>query len=158
MLQSLLLIIFSFLHAFYVSVTEINQNQKARTLEISSRMFLGDFEQALEKEYKQQVNLVKPVDKKQLDQMIAGYVSKHLALHVNGKPVSINYIGYEIEEDGAWCYFEVRNINTISRLQIKNDILFSYYPDQVNMMHVTVHGTRKSIKLNNPDSQASFDF
>lgn len=158
MLQSLLLIIFSLTHAFYVSVTEINQNQSAKTLEISSRIFLADFEQALEKEYRQKVDLTNPANKKQVEQMVAGYLSKHLVLNVNGKPVSMMYIGYEIEDDGAWCYFEVRNISAVNRLQIKNDILFNYYPDQVNMMHVTVKGNRKSIKLNNPASQASLDF
>ena len=158
MLQSILLILFTILHPFYVSVTEINHNKNAHTLEISSRIFLGDLEHALEKEYNQKVNILKPVDKKKVEQMIAGYVGKHLILSVNGKPVSMNYVGYEIEDDGAWCYFEVPNVTKVEQMVIRNDILFKYFPDQTNMIHASAQGNRKSIKLNNPDSEVSFKF
>lgn len=158
MLQSFLLILFTLLHPFFVSVTEINHNKSARTLEISSRMFLDDLEDALEQEFKQKINILKPADKKRADQLIGGYVARHLTLSVNGKAVPMNYVGYEIEDDGAWCYFEVRNITEVDRISIKNDIFFAYLPDQINMIHVSVAGNRKSTKLNNPDSMVSFDF
>ena len=45
------------LHPFYVSVTEINQNASAKTLEISCKFFMEDFEQTLEKAYKAQLDI-----------------------------------------------------------------------------------------------------
>ena len=44
-------------HPFYISVTEINQNPKEKTLEISCKLFAEDFETTLNKEYKTTVKL-----------------------------------------------------------------------------------------------------
>ena len=43
-------------HPFYVSVTEINQNLKEKTLEISCKLFAEDFETTLNKDYKTTVD------------------------------------------------------------------------------------------------------
>jgi hypothetical protein len=39
-----------------------------------------------------------------------------------------------------------------------NDLLYEYLPQQMEIMHVTVNGERKSSRLNNPDSKAEFTF
>src|SRR3954468_22392466 len=74
-------------HPFYVSVTEINHNQKQQNLEISCKTFLDDMEKTLEKQYKTPVELTKPKDPKKAQQMVSEYIKKHLLLKVDGKPV-----------------------------------------------------------------------
>jgi hypothetical protein len=41
---------------------------------------------------------------------------------------------------------------------VHDDLLFTEHPEQINMLHVTVNGERKSTKLDNPDTNASFMF
>ncbi|UEG54397.1 hypothetical protein LLH06_05385 [Mucilaginibacter daejeonensis] len=148
----------SLLHPFYVSVTEIDHNAKERTVQISCRMFYDDLEHVLEKQYHTQLDIVKPKNKEQLNQFIADYVRKHLTIKVDGKVLNPAYLGYEIQEDGAWAYLEVKGIPKVQKIEVHDELLYSEHAEQINMLHVTVNGKRQSTKLDNPDANASFSF
>lgn len=158
MLQLVIALLLNAFHPFFVSVTEITHNEKSKTIEISSKVFFNDFESALEEKYNTKVNILKPADRGKVDQLIDNYLSKHLVIRVNGKPVKMNYLGYAIEEDGAWCYFEIPGISRVNKIDIMDNILFDEHPSQINLLHVTVKGLRKSTKLNNPESTVKFVF
>lgn len=158
MLQLLLISWFRFFHPFYVSVTEIKQNTTNHSIEISCRMFYDDLEKALEKQYHVQIDIVKPKDKAQVNKLINGYVKEHLLVRADGKTLNLSFIGYEIQEDGAWSYFEIKGINAVKEVQVHDDLLFEQHPEQINMMHVIVGNQRKSTKVDNPDADANFKF
>src|SRR5258708_4250634 len=91
-------------HPLYITVTEINHDPKDKTLEISCKMFTNDFEAVLEKTAHARVDLYDAKNKTANDRLIADYVEKHLLLRVDGKPVTLQFIGSEKEEDGTWSY------------------------------------------------------
>jgi hypothetical protein len=158
MLQVLLFSWLSLFHPFFVSVTEINHNAKNQTIEVSCRMFYDDLEKALNTRYHTHVDIVKPADKAKLNQLISDYIKRHLIIKADGKAVGLTYIGYEIQEDGAWCYFEAKGIATVKRVDVHDELLYNEHPEQINMLHVTVNGERKSTKVNNPDADAIISF
>ncbi|WP_316821632.1 DUF6702 family protein [Pedobacter gandavensis] len=158
MLHILLIYLLPVFHPFYVSVTEITQDPKSKTVQISVRVFFDDFEKSLDHQYKEKVNILKPVDRKKLDLLIGDYIKKHLQLKINQQAVVYKYLGYEIEEDAAWCYFETQPLPPIKTIEIKNDVLFAEHESQSNMIHVTLNGKRKSTKLDNPKSIANLVF
>jgi len=158
MILNLLLILYTLFHPFYVSVTEIKHNTSSKQLEVSVRVFFDDFEKALEKKAKTNVNILKPADRQEMNKRIADYINTHLIIQANGKQVNLKFIGYEIEEDAAWCYFESSKMEDIKEIKIMNDILFNEHPTQTNMLHVIVAGKRKSTKLDNPQSTAVFKY
>ncbi|MDQ3291787.1 MAG: hypothetical protein M3Q05_10905 [Bacteroidota bacterium] len=141
-----------------MSVTEIRHNGKSKNLEISSRIFFDDLENTLEKKYKVQINILKPTDPKQINDLIADYLQQQLQLRVDGKLVKLKYLGYEIEEDAAWCYLEAPQATPFKKLEISDAILFDQHPEQQNMVHVTVGNKRQSTKLDNPESKYTFNF
>ena len=145
-------------HPFYVSVTEIVQNPKSKTVEVSIRIFYDDFEKTLNRENKAKINILKPADRKQVDGLIEAYIKSHLKINASGKLLALRYLGYEIQDDAAWCYFESEPQPLVNRFDIKNDILFEAHPSQSNMVHATIKGQRKSTKLDNPSSQATLIF
>jgi len=157
----LLIIIFNLIsafHPFFVSVTEIKHNEKAKNLEVSCKIFFNDFENALEKKYNKQLDILKPTEKPQITPLMQDYLSKHLKINVNNKPASLHLIGYEIEEDAVWCYLEATKINQVKKMEVRNDVLFDEHDSQTNMLHLTVKGKRQSTKLDNPASTAFFTF
>lgn len=158
MLPTFILFWFQLLHPFYVSITEIKQNPANHSLEISCRMFSDDLEKALEKQYRTQLDIIKPKDKTQADKLINDYVKKHLILSADGKVLNYTYVGYEIQEDGTWSYFEVKGIDRPKKINVHDDLLYELHPEQINMLHVTVGGERKSTKVDNPDADAAFIF
>ena len=145
-------------HPFHVSVTEINHNSADKTLEISCKIFTDDFERILAKNYNTKVDLINPPDKAKMDSLVKKYVLSHLIVKANGKPVKMNYLGFEHETEAAYSYIEVENIPSLSKLEITNTILYDMFDDQIGIMHITVNGKRKSNKLNYPDKEMSFDF
>jgi len=147
-------------HPFHVSVVEIEHNAGDKTLEISCKIFTDDFESILAKNYNTRVDLTNPPNnnKPAMDSLVKKYINSHLVLRNNGKPVSFEYIGYEVEKEAAYGYIQVDNISSVSKLDINNSILYDKFDDQVNIMHVKVNGDRKSYKLSYPEKEASFSF
>lgn len=155
---NILIVLFSFLHPFYISVTDVNHNAKDKSLEISCKIFFDDLEREVKMENKVSFDIIKPVDKSKVNALIADYIKKHLQIKVDGKLLTMNYIGYEIQEDAAWCYLEIPKVSKVGSIEINNNILFKLHSEQINMLNVTVNGQRQSTKLDAPTSRASFRF
>ncbi|MBS1915953.1 MAG: hypothetical protein JST87_06720 [Bacteroidetes bacterium] len=145
-------------HPLYVTVTEINHNAKDKTLEVSCKIFSNDFEAAILKTFNKTVDLSSAKQKAENDKLIDEYINKHLQLKVDGKPVTLQFVGSEQESEATWCYLQVNNVPSVNKLIINNTLLYESFNNEINLMHVTVSGNRKSTKLNAPDAVAEFDF
>lgn len=149
-------------HPFHVSSTEVNQNAKDKTLEITCRIFTDDFEAVLEKNYKTKVDLthpdVNPNFKSSMDNIVNNYILKHLQLKADSKVVNLTYIGFEIDADAVNVYMEVENISSVKKVEVTNSVLYDLFTDQIGIIHVIVGGNRKSFELNYPNTQAVFQF
>ncbi|HUC82869.1 MAG TPA: DUF6702 family protein [Flavisolibacter sp.] len=145
-------------HPFYVSVTEINHNAAEKSLEISCKFFLDDFEHVLEKTNKVQLDILSDKEKAAFDKYIPLYISNHLSFVIDGKPVKLNYLGYEREKESVYCYFEVTNVSLVKQLNITSNLLYDLTPEQINIMHVTVGGKRQSARLAHPETNTVVKF
>jgi hypothetical protein len=145
-------------HPLHVSVIEINHNAIDKTLEISCKIFTDDFEKVLAKNYKTKVDLINPPNKAAMDTLVKKYLSTHLTLKANGKPLTFSYVGFENDHEAAYGYIEVLNVPTVSKVDISTSIMYDQFEDQMNIFHVIVDGKRKSTKLNYPDKEAVINF
>ena len=146
-------------HPFFVSVTEINHNAKDKTIEISCKTFTDDLEGAIEKSTKVKVDLFNPKDQAAADKAVSEYIKKHFALKIDGKVVPLEFIGYERENEATWSYFQVSNVaNAPKKVEIVSTVLFEASDKQINLLHMTVNGSRKSTKLDYPADHATFEF
>ena len=145
-------------HPLYITVTEINHNAKDKVLEVSCKIFTNDLETVLEKATKAKVDLSSAKDKAANDKFIDEYIQKHLRLKVDGKAVSLHFVGSEKEADGTWTYLQANDVPAVKKLDVANDLLYDAFNQQINIMHVTVGGQRKSNRLDYPDANTSFQF
>lgn len=145
-------------HPIYVSVTEIEHNAKAKTLEISCKIFTDDFEKTLRAAYKTHVDLLDPKEKAAMDRLVNDYVQKHLKIFVNGAPVALRYLGYEQIEEGIYSYYQADNVPSVKKIAVTDNILYEYNAQQLSLIHVIVGGERKSTKLNNPEDKFSIEY
>ena len=79
-------------HPFYLSVVEINHNNKDKTLEISCKLFAEDLEEIINKNYKTKLDLTDSKQQDQVNKFINDYIHKHLSLNADGKPLQLNYV------------------------------------------------------------------
>lgn len=145
-------------HPFHVSVVEINHNAADKTLEISCKIFTDDFEKVLAKNYQTKVDLINPVDKKAMDSIVKKYIVSHLSISADGKPGNLVYIGFERDGEAVFSYVQLENVPSVKKIDITNKLMHDMFDDQINIMHVTVNGTRKSMKLDYPAINASVSF
>lgn len=146
------------LHPFYVSVTEVNHNAKDQSLEISCKIFAEDFEQTLKANYKTTVDFSAIKQHAQNDKLVADYIAKHLLIAADGKALKLNYVGFEKQSEAVYCYFEVVNIAAPKKVDFTDTILQDFTDKQINIIHLTVNGSRKSQKLDYPQKQVTFYF
>ena len=146
------------LHTFYVSVIDINHNEKEANIEISVRTFTADLETRIEQEYQVQLDLADPKQKQKAEQYINLYLQKKLALTPNGIKSKMDFIGFEIQKESTWSYFEINNIKQLKQLDVYCEILFGIDPSQINIIHAKSNGQRKSFELASPKNKTSFTF
>jgi hypothetical protein len=145
-------------HPFYIAVTEVNHNASEKTLEISIKLFADDFEQILNKDYKQSLDIGNDKQKALIDRYALDYINKHLAFVVDGKQQQLNYLGFEKDKESAYCYLQIDNIASVKRIDVTNTILHDFNNTQINIVHAVVNGKRQSTKLDFPNKQASFSW
>lgn len=145
-------------HPIFVSVTEIEHNAPNKVLEISCKIFTDDFETILRNKHKIKVDLLDASLKPAMNPIVNDYLQKHLVIVADGQPVRLEFLGFEQEEEGIICFFEVKNIVRVKRIEVLNDILYENNKQQMGIIHVMVKGARKSSRLNNPDAKVSFEF
>ena len=146
------------IHPFYISVTEMNYNAADKNLEISCKIFTDDFETVLSKAAGAKIDLFNPKDKPAIEKQITAYVKKHLVVKLDNKPVTLEFVGFERENEAVWSYFQVSNTTAPKKIDISNDLLYDSFDQQINLMHISVGSNRKSTKLNYPEVSASFQF
>ncbi|MFD1768300.1 DUF6702 family protein [Sphingobacterium suaedae] len=145
-------------HPFYVSVCTLEWNAKTRALEISCRIFYDDLEEALRKEGYAHDDILQPRNKAKLHQGLAAYLQQNFRIKVDNQIREVQFLGYQIEEDAAWCYMEVNDVEKVTSLGILNSILYQQHTGQTNIIHATVLGKRQSTKLQAPKNTAVFQY
>jgi len=158
MFKWLLISALGFIHPFYVSVTEINYNAKEKMLEISSKLFLDDTEKTIRKQSSAAVELSNPRDQKKATQQLSDYVTKHLLIKIDGKPVTLECIGYEVEGASVWSYYQVKNISSVQKIEVTNNLLYEMYDGQISIVHAQVGNSKKSARVTNPETTMLFEF
>lgn len=146
-------------HPLYITVTEINYNAEDKNLEISCKIFTDDFENALTGVHHSKIDLTAPKDKTVADKQVYDYIKSNLQIKLDGKLVNLEFVGYEKETDAVWSYLQVSNTTKAPKtIDIYNSLLYDAYDKQINLMHISVGGTRKSGRLNYPDKETKFQF
>ena len=124
------------IHPFFISLTEIRFNPSSKKLEIAQKIFWDDLEVALGSEFKEKVDFLKPTNKAKLESQIKTYLLKHNQVWVNGKSVTLTYLGYEVEEDAAWFYMESSATEMPNSVEVQSTVLFNDFDGQQNIVHV----------------------
>jgi hypothetical protein len=158
LIGGLLVCVLCSFHPLHVSVTEINYDEKERSLEIMSRIFADDLETTMRKRLNQpDLDILNPSGKT-LDQMMTEYFAEKVHISLDGKRQAIRYLGHEKDGDVFVFYVAVEKIKKWRKVAIQNALLTEAFDDQSNLVHVTAFGKVRSLRLNkdNPSDELSF--
>ena len=56
------------------------------------------------------IDLFNPKDQAAVEKAMSDYIKKHLHIKADGKPLQLEFVGYEQENEAMWSYFQVSNV------------------------------------------------
>ena len=153
-----LLWVFSGVHPFHVSITELIYKEESKSVQIMHKVFVDDFEQTLNKHYHVQLDILSMHSTEGIDGMVSDYFSKRFKVEIDGKATEVVYIGSELEENVLWVYQEIYKVKRPKTFQITHTVLFDEFDDQSNLVHTSINGKIKTIRLTVNDTSKQLIF
>jgi hypothetical protein len=145
-------------HKFYVSVTQIDYVPKKQRIEITSRIFIDDFEKVLKKKHSQNIYLATKKQIPEADKYVKQYLEDKIGIIVNKKPVKIDYLAMEVEDDVLICYLRVPFSGKITTFEIFNSLFTEIFEEQKNIVHTNINSNKKSVLLTNSEQSSLLEF
>ena len=145
-------------HPFYISMTDVNYNNKAKSVEVSVRIFTDDFEKTLRSNCHCKVDLLATSEKPSMEKLVNSYVLKHLQIKIDGQLRNLEFTGYQKEDESVWNYFVIKNVGQVKKIEIDNTLLHDYKSEQINMLHIKANGKEQSDKLDYPNKNYVVSF
>lgn len=146
------------LHKFYVGIYQINYVAKKKEVQVTARIFVDDLEKALEAKYKKKIYLSTPKEIAETNGLIKSYLSEKMQVKINSSVKNLKFLGKETEDNVLICYLTAPVPEKINSIEIYNSVLTEVYPEQQNIVHLTVNGNKKSLLLTDSEPEGSFEF
>ncbi|MBS1491163.1 MAG: hypothetical protein JSS93_11600 [Bacteroidetes bacterium] len=159
MIFSFILWGWGWIHPVHISVTEINYNEKNKSLEIISRVFVDELELGVRAQRKEpELDLLAPPAATTTKDLVSAYYRLHLRVKIDGRPVLLNFIAYEKEDISIVSYIEIENVKKLKTIEVFNDLVTEIHDDQSNLVHVTYKSPVKSVRLTRNTTSEVFHF
>jgi len=153
------LLAFTSMHKYYISVTQVNYIKEKESVQITSRIFIDDFENVLRSNFDKNITLAEKDEADIIDIYMNKYLQDKIKISINDKVVKFNFIGKEYEGDILRCYLEIETIKNIKSFSITNRVLFDLQNDQQNIVKTNINSKNKSVILTQktPNTLLKFD-
>ena len=136
---------FSF-HKFYMGVFQVNYAAEKKMIQITSRIFIDDLNNGMEKKYHQKTFVGTDKETQADIDLLKKYLSENFTIKINGHSKPITFLSKEVESnDVLVCYSRIKDINTFKTIEILNTILLDWNTEQQNITHISAFGTKKSV-------------
>ena len=151
LIYSLLVILFLSLtafsfHKFYMGVFQVNYAAEKKMIQITSRIFIDDLNNGMEKKYHQKTFVGTDKETQADIDLLKKYLSENFTIKINGQSKPITFLSKEVESnDVLVCYSRIKDINTFKTIEILNTILVDWNAEQQNITHISAFGTKKSV-------------
>jgi len=145
-------------HKYYISLCEIEHNEKQNSVQITLGMFIDDIELTLNKNHKTKLNIATVDEYSAIDQYFEEYLNKHFIITINNKLKAYEYIGKEYEDDIVRFYLEIPYIEHIQSISVKNTSLIKFFEDQQNIIKIKANQKHKTFYLNKQNDKGLLNF
>lgn len=141
------------IHPFFVSTTELEYSSKTKELGIATKFFPDDLEEALRKSTGNKYDVISG-EKKSTGDAINNYFTRHVQVLINGKPRQLSFLGYEIDKQVVWVYYNATKVAGVKSIEVISTLMYDYKSEQTNIIHIQIDEKRQSFKLNAPSQSA----
>jgi len=133
------------LHKFYVSKTIIEFNARTQLFEITTKIFTDDLDKTLSSISGKEIRLGTPQEHANTNAYLEEYMRQHFVLEIDGVKTDWRWVGKETENDLTFCYMEIYRTPVFSSLKVHNDLLISEFPEQQNIVDLSLSGSTQTL-------------
>lgn len=145
----LLLSLFSFKDFdFFSSMTKVDYIDGSKTLKFTTKLNTAHISQAVK---------IDP-NTAAFEAEVKKYINNNIDISVNGNPKNLTFTGSQVNGESVWIYYEISNVSEISKLRIRNNILISQFPKQINIMNITYKGILRTVNFQKGKETSEIDF
>lgn len=141
---------FKALHPYHVGALNVEYNSTSKTFEMMGTFFMDDLENSVNKTRKSKVFFNKKNHEELMNKALESWAKSNLSMKVNGQPLKVNFLGFEEDKESVHVYLESVPISSPKSLELGMSMLYNIFDDQLNIIHITINGKRKSHKLRYP--------
>lgn len=143
------LLAFTVAHKFYLSVTSVEYSDRYRAIQLTTRIFIDDFDKVLLERYGLKGNLATKEESAIADTYIEKYLNEKFIVEINGKQVEYDFLGKVYDNDIMICYVEIPEISleSTSSISLRNEVLMDIFQEQKNVVHFRLGNQKKSFVL-----------
>ena len=134
-------------HRFYVAIYQVKYDSQKKMVQITTRIFIDDLNDALKKKYEVTTFIGSEKESPQDITFLKKYLTDKFKLTINGKPKSMNYLSNEVENNVLICYLNIKEVSKISTIEVENTVLTELYPEQQNIIQYNNNGEKQNLLL-----------
>ncbi|WP_185113505.1 MULTISPECIES: DUF6702 family protein [Chryseobacterium] len=122
---------------FFSSMTKVDYIEGSKTLKFTTKMNTNHISDAIK---------INP-NTAAFEAEVKKYVNNNFDVYVNGSPKTITFTGSQVSGETVWVYFETGGVSDINTLRIKNTILLSAFPKQINLVNIAYKGNQRTMNF-----------
>jgi len=145
-------------HKFYVAIHQVNYSQEKKMLQVTSRVFVDDLNDALKKKYNKKTDFGENLHSEEDIALLKKYFAENFIIRINGKQKPLDFLSTEIESNVLICYFRSPDISKINSIAITNKILFDFVTEQQNIIQTSVYGKKNNLLLTIDNPSGKLDY
>ena len=144
-------------HAIYISVTNLNINTSEGSLTGSIKIFSDDLEDALNNYSGERIGIIGNVDFSKVQTIIQNYINDNFEV-VSGNDIhQLNITSIENIGDATWVNLSARFEPELTKLKLKNEILFELFDTQLNIIQLSIDEEKYYFKHSIKDHVSEVD-
>ena len=145
-------------HKFYVAIFQVNYAPEKQMLQVTTRIFVDDLDNVLQKKYARKFNLGEPKQSPEELSLMQQYLTDRFKITIDGKPQQLTYLSNELENNVLICYFRVTGIGKISSVKVTSKVLFDFVTEQQNIIQTNINGKKNSllVTVDNPEGTINY--
>ena len=122
---------------FYSSMTKVDYVEGSKTLKFTTKLNTSHISDAIK---------IDP-NTASFEAEVKKYVNNNFDVFVNGSGKTLTFTGSQVSGQTVWVYFETGGVADIQNLKIKNTILLSTFPKQLNLVNIAYKGQQKTMNF-----------
>ena len=135
------------MHRFYTAIFQINYVQPKKMVQITTRIFVDDLNDALKNQFHKNAYVGTDKESAQDIEWMKKYFADKFKLSINGKHYPMNFLSKDVEENVVVCYLNIKDISKLNTLEVENSLIVEIHPEQQNIIQFNDNGNKKSLLL-----------